>query len=194
MLRNGFFRLPLALLRFMLLDMSMPLARFLTNLKPKRRWTQFSLATVFALVTALCVWLAWCVDRARRQQDAIDELHRLHVAVMYRDIGSSTRQPGVGFGERLFGAAYREPVEYVGFQHSRLSFGDQPRVARAMSLLAELRGLKRLSLAGMPVTDNELEYLKPLAELQKLDLMYTDVSDAGVAELRQVLPECQIVR
>ena len=34
--------------------------------KPRRRWFQFSLRTLFVLVTVLCVWLAVTVERVRR--------------------------------------------------------------------------------------------------------------------------------
>ncbi|HVC95631.1 MAG TPA: hypothetical protein VND64_18200 [Pirellulales bacterium] len=33
------------------------LAKLVALLTPKRRWAQFSLATMFIVVTALCVWL-----------------------------------------------------------------------------------------------------------------------------------------
>jgi hypothetical protein len=94
----------------------------------------------------------------------------------------------------LLGLAYREPVAYVGLQHDHEMFHDPQRIGKALSLLPHLRGLQRLSLEGMPITDKELVHLKPLADLRKLNLMYTQVSDAAVAELRQSLPNCEIVR
>jgi hypothetical protein len=90
--------------------------------------------------------------------------------------------------------AYQEPVEYVGLQHSHEMFHDRQRIDRALSLIAHLRGLTRLSLEGLPITDQELSCLKLITSLRKLNLMYTEVSDAGVAELHQALPRCEIVR
>jgi hypothetical protein len=164
-------------------------------LMPRRRWTQFSLGTLFVGVTALCLWLAWCVERARRQRIAVAEFRKLHVAVMYSDPGAGRGgRRTAGWGERVLGAAYREPVDYIGFQHAHRLFNEPERVEKVLSLLVDIRGPKRLNLEGLPITDDHLIWLKPLVDLQKLNLMYTDVSDAGVAQLRQTLPNCQIVR
>lgn len=161
-------------------------------LAPRRRWLQFSLGTLFAGVTGLCLWLACCVDQARRQRTAVAELHKLHVAVMY-----GARQPDgrdARWKELLLGATYREPVEYIGFQHSRGLFEEPERIEKALALLADLRGLQRLSLEGAPVADKDLVWLKPLGTLQKLNLRYTDVTAAGAADLQRALPDCEIVR
>ena len=159
----------------------------------KRRYLQFSLATLLMGLTACCVWLACQVDLARRQKEAVLELHKLHVAVIYHLPASV----GVAHADRLakglLGATYRDPIEYVGFGSAHDLFHDRQALRRALSLLPRLRELRRLSLAGLPVTDNELDLLKPLADLTRLDLTYTDVSDAGLVELRRALPDCQIV-
>ena len=39
--------------------------------KPRRRWFQYSLRTLFVLVTVLCVWLGVTVERARKQREAV---------------------------------------------------------------------------------------------------------------------------
>jgi hypothetical protein len=62
--------------------------RQISLLKPRIRWVQFSLGTLFVGITVFSVWLAWQVELARRQKDAINELHKMHVAVLYRDPGS----------------------------------------------------------------------------------------------------------
>jgi hypothetical protein len=38
--------------------MAKPIAKLVSLLTPKRRWSQFSLASMLAVVTGLCVWLA----------------------------------------------------------------------------------------------------------------------------------------
>lgn len=163
--------------------------------QPKWRWMQFTLRSLLVGVSVFCAWLAWHVELARRQREAINELHELHVAVLYRDPGAGGSERGDwGFAKRLFGMAYREPVEYIGLQHAHEMFHDPQRLERALSLLPHLRGLKWLSLEGMPITDTRLASLKPLTGLRKLNLTYTSVTDAGVAELRQALPNCEIVR
>jgi hypothetical protein len=51
--------------------MAKPIAELLSMLKPKRRWAQFSLATMFVVVTEICVWLAAVVNRGHRQRSAV---------------------------------------------------------------------------------------------------------------------------
>jgi len=45
---------------------------------------------------------------------------------------------------------------------------------------------------GGKVTNGDLVHLKELTYLQVLDLEETQVTDAGVAELKQALPNCVI--
>jgi biopolymer transport protein ExbD len=47
------------------------MARPLAFLKPERRWAQFSLATVFIIMTTICVLLGVWVSRTHRQRDAV---------------------------------------------------------------------------------------------------------------------------
>jgi competence protein ComGC len=46
-------------------------------LAPKRRWAQFSLASMFVVVTVICMWLALRVNQATRQRDAVVALRKL---------------------------------------------------------------------------------------------------------------------
>ena len=50
-----------------------------------------------------------------------------------------------------------------------------------------------VDLSGTAVTDKGLKQLKELDELRELRLSNTQVTDAGVAELKQSLPNCKIV-
>jgi serine/threonine protein kinase/Leucine-rich repeat (LRR) protein len=62
--------------------------------------------------------------------------------------------------------------------------------------LVELGGLKkleRLSLARSHVSDKGAKYLSPLTRLKELDLSDTQFTAAGVAELKQSLPQCRII-
>jgi hypothetical protein len=54
-----------------------PIAKLIRTLTPKRRWAQFSLATMFVVVTVLCVWLSVVVNRAHRQRDAVAAIDAL---------------------------------------------------------------------------------------------------------------------
>ncbi len=46
---------------------------------------------------------------------------------------------------------------------------------------------------GTEITDAGLEHLRGLTELNVLWLINTDITDAGVAALKQSLPKCQIL-
>ncbi|HEV3002912.1 MAG TPA: hypothetical protein VGX78_00555, partial [Pirellulales bacterium] len=46
--------------------MTNPLAKLVKLMTPKRRWAQFSVATMLLVVTALCIWLADYVRPVRR--------------------------------------------------------------------------------------------------------------------------------
>ncbi len=59
--------------------------------------------------------------------------------------------------------------------------------------LAELKQLKRLSLAGSGLGDDGIKHLAGLPNLEWLDLRRTKASAAGVAELQKALPNCKIV-
>jgi hypothetical protein len=67
----------------MLVGMARPLAKLLSMLTPKRRWAQFSLASLFVVVTILCVWLSVVVNRAHRQRDAVAAIEALGGEVGY---------------------------------------------------------------------------------------------------------------
>ena len=47
-------------------------------------------------------------------------------------------------------------------------------------------------LTNTQVTDAGLGHLKGLAKLQELNLMLTQVTDAGVDDLQKALPKCRI--
>jgi len=57
-----------------------------------------------------------------------------------------------------------------------------------MENLQELGNLVTLDLASTKVTDEGLKYLKALKKLKWLDVCDTEVSEAGVAELKQAVP------
>ena len=71
----------------------------------------------------------------------------------------------------------------------------RPSDARTViGAIGQLTALRTLELGFGHVTDVELEQLKTLTSLSKLNLSGTKVTDAGVNELQQALPNLTIER
>ena len=86
--------LPAAHWRGMLVGMAKPLAKLVSMLTPKRRWAQFSLATMFVVVTAVCLWLGDYVNPIRRLERQLrdpDEEERMIAAQRLGDLGAEAR-------------------------------------------------------------------------------------------------------
>ena len=67
----------------MLVGMAKPLAKLVKLLTPKRRWAQFSLATLLAVVAVLCVGLSLVIAPAERQRRAVAAIEELGLKVEY---------------------------------------------------------------------------------------------------------------
>jgi hypothetical protein len=172
------------------MGMARPLAKLLSMLTPKRRWAQFSLATMFVVVTVLCVSLGWLRMRwahCNRQAAAI-------LALGVRN-AYETEPTAPAWVCRMFGKRSFENV--IGLSLIRGHYNDAD-----LKPLAELTELRRLVLSepfpfvhsvGL-ITDTTLPVISALSKLQTLDVRGTKVTGAGVAELQKALPDCNIVR
>ena len=131
--------------------------------KPRRRWFQFSLRTLFVLVTLFCIWLALTVNAARKQREAVAAIEALGGRVFYEYEWSfpSPEPSGPKWLRELVGEEYFFTIIDV-----------------------DLRSTK--------VTDAGLEHLKGLKSLVQLDLNSTKVTDEGVEKLQKALPNCEI--
>ena len=97
----------------------------------------------------------------------------------------------------------REARTDIGLKHylragepsARLLFSSGRITDAGLINLKGLPELQELSLFGCQnVTDAGLAHLKDLTNLQTLNLRFTQVTDAGIAELQQVLPNCKITK
>jgi len=165
----------------MLVEMAKPLAKLVALLTPKRRWAQFSLATMFVVVTVLCVSLSVVVNRAHRQRDAVAAIEALGGRVYYvkPDQNATEAFPRRFLRSRL-PRDYFDEVRYVDFW-STFDLTDA-----GLARLQDLTGLQELRLGGPEITDAGLAYLHRLPGLQYLRLYLSDtqVTDAGLAHLR----------
>ncbi|HEV3006767.1 MAG TPA: hypothetical protein VGX78_20015 [Pirellulales bacterium] len=124
-----------------------PLAKLVSVLKPKRQWSQFSLGTMFVVVTAICIWLAAVVNRASRQREAVAALSALGAKVEYDyefdDLGNSNadaQPPGPAWLTGLLGKDLLATIDSVDF------FSDSDVTDGDLQWLWQLRGLKNVDL------------------------------------------------
>ena len=60
------------------------------------------------------------------------------------------------------------------------------------SEIGKLTKLTELQIEKNPLTDTDLEHLKPLKSLKRLDVRDTKVTIAGVEAFRKALPNCEV--
>jgi len=159
--------------------------------RPKRRWYQFRLRTLLLLVVLVSVGMSWFtvkLHRARRQRAAVQGILGSGGSVLYDyDYVDDGR---VTLGGQPPGPAWLRETLGVDF------FCDVKTVLLLSDAGAEhLEGLTSVEwvvLDGPGVTDAVLDRLKGASRLRHLILVDTSVTDEGVKELREALPDCKI--
>ena len=202
--------MPSSRLREMLVGMAKPLAKLLSMLTPKRRWAQFSLATMLVVVTVLCVGLSLVVVPAERQRRAVVAIERQGGSVEYAE-PYHEEPDDEPFLRRWLPRDYFDEVRLVKLDYTQATDVELAHLQGLTQLkvlflmdtqvtdvgLAHLRGLtglQVLDLRGTQVTDVGRAHLHGLTGLQVLLLDRTQVTEAGRAQLRQALPNCWINR
>jgi len=61
-----------------------------------------------------------------------------------------------------------------------------------LELLAMIPDLQKLYLKGMPITDDSIDTLSQLKQLQYVDVGETQITASGLRELQVALPNCVI--
>ena len=149
--------------------------------KSKRRWWQFSIATMLAITAVVAVCLGLWTSSARRQQQAVQKLRDKGWRVGYHhEVQSSGKPvpPGPAWLREWLGLDYVDYVEGVGFEGDTITDDD----------LATLRSFPRLTSAAIDdapnVTDAGLAQMATLGELEVLHLDCPQVTDAGLVHLK----------
>jgi hypothetical protein len=94
---------------------------------------------------------------------------------------------------RAGGGIYEADGALIGVRFPRhLTDADLVRLREHFEVWKD--SLKDLALGGVGITDEGLRSLKGLSHLQRLRLEDTSVSDAGIRELRQKLPQLEVLR
>jgi hypothetical protein len=169
--------------------------------RPKRRWYQYSLRTLFLLMTLFALWLGVNIHRARQQKEAVEAIVKAGGGVQY-DSGARVVPHGYdGSGpapswlappwlRRQLGDDFFDDVTGVYFKgvfqerRSHDPWGPSQDIdLNALAHLKSLRELKRLDLRRMAVKDRGLVHVEGLVGLEVLNLKLTEVTDEGLAHL-----------
>ena len=171
---------------------------------PKHRWYQYSLRTLFVIMTLLCVLLGMVfkliVIPAERQRAAVDKITQLGGSVIHSFIPDDESWIRKSLREILPRDYFDSVIVVMICRQSELGESDLEclealPLLRYISLngtsvaksgLLHLKGLsqlKRLKLNDTSVTDADLRSLSGLVKLEWLELIYTKVTDAGLKHL-----------
>ena len=129
--------------------------------KPRRRWLQFSLRTMFVVVTVFCVWMGFTAKRARDQREAVEAIEALGGTVDYEhevfevvnQLYVLGRPPGPEWLRKLVGDEYFVSVNRVALPASKL---DDAMISR----FERLTNLRYLNLIDTPISDESIEKLQ----------------------------------
>ena len=144
---------------------------------PKRRWYQYSLRTLFVVMTLVAVLVTWLrVIPVQRQQAAVRTVQRLGGHWWY-DEPSQDESWIIRKLRDYLPRDYIDDVIGIGFEGCKATDADLESIQGAVHL-------KSLWIGNNPITDAGLEYLAGLTEMESLNLDRTQVTDAGLTHLR----------
>ena len=152
------------------------------NVAPKRRWLRFSLRTLLIAITIVCIWLGFELNRARARRTAI---------LAVEDLGGT-------YGVHIMGPAWLRKMmgdDKCFYDAARVSFGpltyrakkdrpfDDDALRRSIEPLNTFTKFQTLDLVSSDISDAGLKHLKGLHNLETLRLTDTGVSDQGIDDL-----------
>jgi internalin A len=160
--------------------------------KPNRHWYQFSLRTVFVVMTllalALAAWLQF-IEPAERQRAMVRRVERIGGYVRYADAPSDERWPRPTLRHWLprdyFDALIEINLDATKATITKATDGDLVDLHRHDQL-------QEVWLNGTEVTDATVKKLSALTKLRVVNLRNTKASDEGLASLAE-LPQLQIL-
>jgi hypothetical protein len=178
--------------------MAKPFAKLLSMLTPKRRWSQFSLLTLFLVVTVLCVGLRLIVVPAENQRRAVAAIRAAGGTVLYEFEDSrpwrsaSRQQPKPSKIQQWLGRDYFDrvvEVRYPKINRNGVGAYDLDEKARRpvgdtlSDWLPGLPDLQRLEIHDDSLTDKGLRKLSSLTALEELKLTGAQITDNGLVHI-----------
>jgi hypothetical protein len=156
--------------------------------KPKLRWYQYSLRSLFLLTLLVAIGMSWVavrMQRAREQRAAVEAIVKTGASVYFEhqldasgNLIDGAETPGPAWLRRLLGDDFFRSVTQVFYAPGI------PVTDNELTQLQAFSELQSLSLHGTQVTDAGLEHLKGLTQLKKLHLGETRITDAGLEHLK----------
>ncbi len=167
-----------------------------------RRLLRFSVRGLIVLVLVIGVWLGWLVRNAWIQREPVAAIQKAGGNVAYdwewnNGPSISGGKPwGPGWLIDLVGVDYFDHVTFVLLTPSEADDAAIAQVGRLTRLQALFHDQSSWDCIFIPSTlsDSGLTQLTGLTNLSELDLMSTQVTDAGVNELQRALPSLKIGR
>lgn len=150
--------------------------------RKRRRWRQFSLRTMFVLLTVAAVFLAMLspplVERGR-EQAVVRTIEAAGGRVSVYDTKYDyVPRFGSSVVSTVLGSRIYQRVSELVLSGSTIKDAD-------LEQFHQLTRLRALSLGGTKVTDAGLPHLKHNANLESLDLSQTLVTDTGLQHLKE---------
>lgn len=170
----------------------------------RRRWFQFSLRSVLALMLLAGLGMSWLVavkKKSERRMAAADAIIKAGGWVNYdyqvpANGGRSAKPPGPAWLRTILGDDFfanatdayitsAASLEQLGELSSLriLHVADVPTGDNSLQQLSELNRLEELDVRGRLIDDNGLAYLRKLQHLRYLHLARTSITDTGLAKL-----------
>lgn len=166
------------------------------NFRPTRRWLRFSLRTFLIIVTLICIWSAWHVDRARRQKVAAEAVRSYGGWVYYdyqfdddpqRPKKITDKSPWPSWLVETFGVDMFHNVVEVNLVYSNDSGKREETWNTSDEIIPNLEGfprLRRLYLQSTQVTDATMPHIRRLRKLETFFVWDAEkLSDEGVEYL-----------
>jgi hypothetical protein len=157
---------------------------------------------VFAALAALvllAVLLPLCTGwRIKREREALRMIsHMGGTYTMDAAVDPDKRSAALpGFVRRLFVRrvyAIDLSADALSSFPAEVRVGREPLTDEGLVHVTAFKRIERLDLEDAPIGDAAVPHLKELRSLHHLNLRGTQVTEAGVQELRNALPDCEIL-
>ena len=145
--------------------------------RPKLRWYQYSLRTLFIFVTLVCIVFGLYIGPKHRRHQAV---------VAIEEAGGDVQCVNAPDDEWWFKRTLREflPPDWID-EVVRIDLSNRRNAdEHVFAVLERFNELKVLRLSGTQITDAGLIHLTGLTGLEELDLRGTQISNAGLVHLK----------